>query len=350
MKLTEVFDKYIEEMRLELKESTVETQIYRFNVIAKYIDDLDINDITYDMVKELQKNLFIRDGFSSSYDNHIISVLRKLFKYAYARKIIEFNPITEIKNVKDSTVKEKVIYDYKTYQDFSAVISNESDKLMFDFLFFLGLRIGELVALKWKNIDMINGIINIDSTATKSKGRQIITTPKTNSSIRKIVCNTTLLEKIKEYYLIVKATYPKTNELFVFGNIKMIPFTTLSRRLDKYLKLAGTPKITFHGFRHSHATMLNSLTGDLKAISARLGHDSIETTMKVYIHSNLRSQQILAELIEKEINEKDQFNSYSQFIKNIKDTLLNAMSSDKFSAKENKNIIDIYQYIINLDM
>ncbi|MCD8027996.1 MAG: site-specific integrase [Erysipelotrichaceae bacterium] len=214
--------------------------------------------------------------------------------------------------------------------------------------FFLGLRRGELVALKWKNIDIVNGVVSITSSMEKVTGKGLVlSTPKTKSSYRKIVCNKTLIDEIKEYYFEVKSVFPKTNELFEFGKTKNISFATLDRRLKKYLSIAGTPKITMHGFRHSHATLLNELTSDLKAISARLGHDDISTTLKIYVHSNVKTQENLAQLIENELQKERQYDDFGIFISELEKYLLGGLESDKFSLDEIHMITDIYQYVIS---
>lgn len=114
------------------------------------------------------------------------------------------------------------------------------------------------------------------------------------------------------------------------------------------MDLSGTPKITLHGFRHSHCTMLNELSPDIKAISDRMGHDDVTTTLKVYIHSNVHSQENLAKLIENEIQKDKQFDDFNLYVEQILKLLIEGLTSDKFTPEEILKITAIYQQVLKL--
>ena len=112
-------------------------------------------------------------------------------------------------------------------------------------------------------------------------------TPKTKSSIRKIIIDKKLkkeLLKLKKYYKNYSDNY------YIFGGINPISCTTLKRKKDYYCKLANVKQIRIHDFRHSHATLLYEKNIKIKTIQERLGHSKIETTIDTYIHNNEKQE------------------------------------------------------------
>ena len=124
----------------------------------------------------------------------------------------------------------------------------------------------------------------------------------------------------------------------------MMSFSVLQRLLDKYQKMVDLPKITLHGFRHSHATMLAELTTDIKSVSKHLGHESIETTVDIYYHSSNKSQERLARIIEDKIQaeNKGQFEVLKNAIERL---LVGAIGSSDYTSSELDRIIHMYDYV-----
>lgn len=149
-----------------------------------------------------------------------------------------------------------------------------------------GIRLGELCALKWENIDLINGIIYINSTLQRipsfngNKSKVIITSPKTCNSIREIPINNNLLKCLKK----VK----KNKDCFVLTNaIKPIEERGYYRRYKTILKHAKLKDYNFHVLRHTFATRCASVGIDAKSLSEVLGHSNVKTTLTLYVHPSL---------------------------------------------------------------
>ena len=162
-----------------------------------------------------------------------------------------------------------------------------------------GLRIGELVALRWKDIDFEKGNLKVN----KSIGRGYVTvdgerkyviqetTPKTSSSIREVPIPNVILEEIKAYKEKQDDLKEKYREVYndkdyVFSNVigEGILSDTLSKSFVKALKDNGIRHVKFHLLRHTYATRLFEKWVPLKMVQKLLGHSSIQITADIYTH------------------------------------------------------------------
>lgn len=152
-----------------------------------------------------------------------------------------------------------------------------------------GLRIGEVCALQWKDVDIDRGVLLIRKTVERVyilDGDQrhtelMIGHPKTMNSIREVPMTTELYRMLKPFRRVVNPDfYLLTNE----------PYPTEPRTYRNYYKRLmeklGIPQIKFHGLRHSFATRCIESNCDYKTVSVILGHSSINTTLNLYVHPN----------------------------------------------------------------
>jgi len=178
-----------------------------------------------------------------------------------------------------------------------ASIGTDSKKLGIIIVMFTGIRIGELCALKWENIDLNSGIISINktlqrirTTGEKQKTKIIIDKPKSSTSIRKIPIHSALLTKLREWeYKINGDTYLLTN------TEKYIEPRVYRRYFKDYLKVCDIKDNTFHTLRHTFATRAISKEMDAKTISVLMGHADVSFTMKRYIHPDIEHKRIQIE-------------------------------------------------------
>lgn len=150
-----------------------------------------------------------------------------------------------------------------------------------------GMRIGEVCALEWEDVDLTHRVIRVNKTmssvydcATKTCKR-IISTPKTKNSFREIPISPAL-------YHALCTVRRQSNIRFVVGDL---PYGTSQRNyrdtFDRLLKRLKIPRITFHGLRHTFATRCIESKADYKTVSALLGHANVATTLNLYVHPNL---------------------------------------------------------------
>lgn len=156
-----------------------------------------------------------------------------------------------------------------------------------------GLRIGEVCALQWDDVDVVSGVIRISKTLQRIylvDGEEkytelIVDKPKTKNSIREVPMTRDLLALVKplkkvvrsDFYVLTNAatpTEPRTYRCY---------FNKLQQQL-------GLPRMRFHGLRHSFATRCIESKCDYKTVSVLLGHSNISTTLNLYVHPNLEQK------------------------------------------------------------
>lgn len=151
-----------------------------------------------------------------------------------------------------------------------------------------GLRQGELLALKWDSVDLPRCMIHVRATLTRDEDKKLVATPpKTPSSIRSVSLAKTTIELLKETEKTQMGSkrglsawvFPNEND---YGPTCKDGF--LREEFQEVAKRAGVPGLSFHGLRHTHATMLAALGVNIKAVQERLGHSTTRMTLDVYSH------------------------------------------------------------------
>lgn len=154
-----------------------------------------------------------------------------------------------------------------------------------------GLRIGEICALTWSDIDFDNELLYVRSTISRvsnpsCKNRTMLITdlPKTNASVRTIPCTSILNQTLRN-------TFKTSSSAFVLSNNdQFMSPRTLEYRYHKILRECALSPITFHALRHTFATRCIECGVDVKSLSEILGHASVSITLNTYVHSSLESK------------------------------------------------------------
>ena len=142
---------------------------------------------------------------------------------------------------------------------------------------YAGLREGEMLALTRNDIDFDARTIRVNKTFSQHHGKDIVSTPKTESSVRKVSIPDFLCDELKEYLALLYNNDPDER---IFKCTK----STLTKHFRNYTELAGLKPITIHGLRHSHVSLLISKRYDIFEVSKRIGHKSVKTTQDTYGH------------------------------------------------------------------
>lgn len=360
MKLNKLFELYLEDVDITHQETTLDSIRYRYNShIRQIFGDQELEDIDFKEIKRFQKNMLsgkLRSKrntvYSISYINIVVMLLKRLIKYAilmnYMECSVEKSRILEtIKEIadKEKINKPQVIWNINDFNEFIKYVDEDAYNVLFNVLFYTGIRKGEALALQWKDIDLIEHTITIEKTACKVSGKgQIVKKPKTKSSHRVVYMNDSLNDILLNYFIEQKSkTKMNINHFYVFGGIKMIAYSTLDRNFIKYKEKANVSNMTLHGFRHSHATMMLELTNDVYNVSKRLGHENIEVT-ETYLHINSKVQKEMADKLE-EVIHQEQFNNYEIFIANLKITLTKEITNSTYSINQLNQLKKIYDLV-----
>lgn len=158
---------------------------------------------------------------------------------------------------------------------------------------YTGLRIGELCALRWEDIDLHNKYIVVNKTVQRIQQYHVpyrttktvltVTPPKTQKAFRKIPISSVLYPVLKDYH---EKRY-RGNKHYVLTNCNgdMIDPRSIQYQFKELIKKLKITSITFHGLRHTFATRCIELGMDIKTLSEILGHSNVSTTMSIYVHS-----------------------------------------------------------------
>ena len=306
MKLNELFELYLEDIDLTHQDTTLDSIRYVYNSgLAKKYGNKKLESIKFKEIKKYQKELLngkhkTKDGktYSISYINKIIALLKRLLKYANIMSYGDFT-VTQIRGLESVTsiidkkaqLDTQIIWSIKDFNNFLKVVDNERDRLLFSILYYTGMRKGELLSLCWKDVDLIDQTITINTTACRVRGKgQCIKPPKSGASYRTLKVSDIIMEELrrrKELNAYYFQTHPEAvqywkNYVCIGLNGELISNKTVTLGLYKLCKKNGLPKISAHGLRHICATILLEQGVPLEEISHILGHASSSTTFDIY--------------------------------------------------------------------
>lgn len=292
-----IYDEWLNFRKRQLKESTYSDFVYRADKYLKtFFKDYKLHAIKINTINSWYDNLD-NQPLSIDYKNTIVGYLKNFFEYCrdnydfdnkVVAKIIKYRNDTPLDKLQDS---EWNFWCYDEWEEFINVVDNYDYKMMYIFLYYTGLRFGEFDALNWHDFDPVNKTIKVTKTlSTKCKGKKfVIQSPKTDNSVRVVDLDDDLNESLIEYKKYKENKYYGFNDdNYIFGDIKYVAHTTFRRHLDKYINKVKEiredfKRITAHGFRHSHVSLLIELGCDSRDVAERIG-DTIQMVEETYYH------------------------------------------------------------------
>jgi integrase len=220
-------------------------------------------------------------------------LLKEAFDIAMIDEIVETNPIKIVDMPKMKSIKKK--HKPFTLDEIDLLLAS-SDGFVKNFLgisFFTGMRSGELLALRWDDVDFTTDTISI----TKTIAEGIINEPKTNSSYREIE----MLDKAKEFFKSQRLQTGLKNE-YVFLNSNGAYYGNNSTIYYKYctlLKELGLEHRSLHNTRHTFASIMLNNGIEPMWVSNTLGHENLDITLKIYAHFMPRKEKMSIKFLEK---------------------------------------------------
>lgn len=237
-------------------------------------------------------------GEKGAYANYsfLNNINRRILQYGVTMQAIKHNPARDViiprkQQNKEHKVKFFSNQELKQFLDYLENLDQSSYENFFDYVLYktllaTGCRIGEALALEWSDIDLKKGIISISKTLNRY---QETNTPKSKAGLREIDIDKATVSLLKQYK---KRQQVQSWQLGRSEGIVFTPFTTkyayaclLRKRLQSHFKAAGVPDISFHGFRHTHATIMLYAGIEAKDLQYRLGHSNISMTLNTYVHA-----------------------------------------------------------------
>ncbi|WP_409291119.1 tyrosine-type recombinase/integrase [Peribacillus sp. SCS-37] len=290
-----------------VKPGTIRIRQHEINKLLPYFSLLNLKAITSKQYQDALNDLKEK-GYADNTLDGVHRTGRMIFKKAIEMRLIKNDP-TEFAYLKKDRktveeLEEKEIPKYMEKEELALLLQTAAQKgLDLDYLIFLtlsytGMRAGELVALKWKDIDFEEHTISITKTyynPTNNTLEYQLVPPKTRKSKRTIVVDEEVISALKKHMLAqqkVQKYFGEAylDERFIFAKKEKQPgypifIKTVENRMSRLLKLAGLRiELTPHSLRHTHTSLLAEAKVGLEEIMERLGHCDDDTTKNVYLH------------------------------------------------------------------
>lgn len=239
----------------------------------------------------------LKSGLSVRYVTDIIVLLKSIYRYA-CREYAVRNVLDGIVLPKKKRTEVRVLN--KEHQKRLSVYINNNRNLCtlgVSLSLYTGVRIGELCALQWQDIDLANNTLTVRKTIQRiqsfdstHKTQLIITEPKSANSLRTIPIPDCIMPMVRQFA-------GKGSAYVLSGTCKPVEPRTMQNRFKRILGNAKLPSTNYHSLRHAFATGALELGFDIKTLSEILGHSSIEVTLNRYIHSSMERKRSCMNLL-----------------------------------------------------
>lgn len=274
---------------------------YIDNHIKPNIGDIPLEKLTTMDLQKLYRKLLTRgrverigaenqpSGLSAKTVRNINQVISSAMDLAVAQKIITTNPtnaceLPKVEHREMQTIPEEQLQAFLNEARATGVYE------MYYIELATGLRRGELLGLKWQDIDWKNGVIKVKRQIARVDGKIVEAPLKTKNSYRTVTISPQAIEVLREQKR-------KTNDQYVFPSPNGGPISpdSVNNMLKRVLERAGIPKVRFHDLRHTFATIALQNGVDIKTVSGMLGHFSAGFTLDTYAHVTTSAQKEAAQ-------------------------------------------------------
>lgn len=269
--------------------------VIRVHLVTEF-GQLRLVDLTESHLQKFYNRLFA-EGLAARTIQIINTILHSALKKAIKSRLLLFNVCDAVELPKQAQ-KERRVLTTEEQKRLLKILKDDEQGAMYIFALFTGLRRGEVLALKWSDVDLENGTIYVTKTLSRvktymdsgDKTKLVVTEPKTETSKRFIPIVDSLIPLLENQKELTK----NNNEydlVFPSDAGGYIDPGNYNRKFYKLTKKAGLPKANPHSLRHSFATRALEVGIDLKTTQALLGHSSVEITANLYSHALMDHKQ-----------------------------------------------------------
>lgn len=307
-------EEWLEEGRKSWKQSTYTTYLSIFeNYIKPYFEQYSTKELNVTLYQQIWKNMQSDKAISNHFLLYVIGVVQRIIRYGNKKYNIHVEiPEKTGKKCSCTSINLPLNSTIESLEKYLLQHVEEEACLATLMCMYTGIRIGELCALRWENIDLENGVIYIcenlqrvkDTSSQGHKTRIVIQTPKSVKSIRYIP----IIPKLEE---ILQKQQKEKNKYLIAGNkYPWMDPRTMQYKFNKILKSCNIAPFNFHMLRHIFATTCLINNFDIKSVSEILGHSSVQITMNLYEHPTLQHKIYLMKQFKgyEELNQKSVLN------------------------------------------
>ena len=292
MKFSAMVELYLADCKHRLRPTSIVTKESVLNThILPYLGDMAINEIPPSVIRSWHNQLLDKK-FSDTYYRTINTQASAVFNYAVRYYNLSFNPVTRCDPIGKKKSADMLIWTVDEFKQFYSVLTRPQTKMVFELLFWTGIREGELLALTLNDFDFEARKVHITKTFVTLNGEELIQPPKTPKSNRFVPVPQFVLDDLKAY----------VNMLYDYEpDERLFPYTKyfIAFELRRNCEAAGVKKIRVHDLRHSYTSMLIEQGFETLLISELLGHENVSTTLETYAHLYPNKHDIVREKLDK---------------------------------------------------
>ena len=297
----DVYLMWLDQYKITVKESTLNKVLSLFK--SQILPQIGMYRVDKLKLASCQKMVNVWAKNSPASFKQLLGYASNVIDFAKRLELADRNPFKDVIRPRQRVIrKERNYFEPIELKRFLTIAEKVGLKnyAVLRTLAYSGMRIGELIALTWDDVDFSNNTISISKTVARGVGnKSIIQSPKTSASKRLLVMDHETMKILKRWqvkqasYLLKRGINAMSSNQLVFSNTKneFLARCTVYAWVKKICAIdASLPKITPHGFRHTHATLLLSAGASVKEVQYRLGHEKVQTTLDVYTHLTKQDQ------------------------------------------------------------
>ncbi len=301
--LNKLFDQWKTDVRSNIKDSSFclyETMLNHH--LRPYFGKLQLNQLTTTVIQEFINNK-IKEDLSPTYIRSIMILFQTILKAAQSKYQWRV-PLLPAPQLPKQTKRMPEIFTLQELKCLEEHLKRQDDEFSFGILIcmYMGLRIGELSGLRWEDFDPASVQFKIRRTVYRiknsayvpddvsSKTILCIGSPKTPTSIRDIPLPLGLLDALQKHQ--------KNPETFILtGTVQCMEPRNIQKKYKRLLQQLGLRYLNFHALRHNFATLSIQNGSDYRTVAELLGHSSVNTTLNIYVHSDIDQKRKCLELL-----------------------------------------------------
>lgn len=291
----------IYERQNEVKKTTITVRSVQVDRLVVHLGNLKMPHITRNILQDAFDKLSDKYSYETNKGN--LATCRLIFKKAVEMEVIRKNPSEYVRlkrkqrtiDEQDGLPKYLEKEELAHFLEMSRIVGLEGDPLIFSVLAYSGMRIGEMLALKWSDVNFDDCTVSITKTYVNpnNNNEYYLSAPKTKKSSRTIVLDETVMNDIRKHLhaqnklkMLLRDTWK--DEGFIFNkndSSEPMTFQIIRHRMKRLLRLSKlNEELSPHSLRHTHTSLMAEAGVPLELIMERLGHADDQMTRNVYLH------------------------------------------------------------------